>query len=1166
MTVYIEIADEKLGVKLNYKTSMLSTGQAKNVVSTLQSALEMILNNPEATVAGLGLATQRDMDQIRTWNESSPVVVNRVLHKLIAETVERWPDLPAITDRNCGLSYAELDILSNKLAHHLVDLGVMPATSVLICFEKSIWAVVSMLAVLKAGGGFVPLNPAAPRLRILSVIESTRSNIALSSPESAGCIQDLVKHVVCVSASMLHALPDCTSAIESNVEPADIAYTMFTSGSTGIPKGVVVEHFAISSTLFSLAKHFQFGPHSRMFQFTAYTFDAALFEIFVTLISGGCICVCSEEDRLENLPQAMEELGVNTAFFTPSMLRLLEPEDLPSLKVLLVGGEAIGSDNLNTWCEKVEMHCVYGPTEASIWCVSSLLKMGDSHDVIGRAIGCHTWIVAPDDDQKLAPVGSIGELVLSGPCLARGYLDDEEKTARAFVRSLPWFREYGRLNRIYKTGDLVRYHADGKIAFIGRKDNQVKIRGQRVELGDIEHHVNLRFKAAKHLAVDVITPSGGPDSQKIVVFIHLGNKRYIGPDLEPHCLPLSDELQASLAMKMVSLSNDLPSYMIPSYYVLVSRMPWTSSGKLDRKRLLGMISSLNRQQLKAYTLNQSKRKTPSTSVGRQLQTLWEQTLGIPAGSIGADDDFFQLGGDSILAMKLCAKASKINLTITVAQVFQAPKLSSLALLTEKASTSTAHSNGHGPFGLIPDVVHSMGNNELVNSIAQLCDVSIDAIEDAYPCTPLQEGLMALSVLQPGTYLGQRVFRLPRNISLARLKEAYQETSDSIPILRTRIIILHTFGSLQVVLKPGALDWFYSSGLEKTTRTMLENSINYGAPLVRASIVEEQDEKYFVWTAHHALYDGWSLPIIFKYLEKAYSHEILEESIPFSNYIGHIRGSNLEHASSFWTSQFLGDSPKIFPTLPSSHYHPIASSVMNANISNMPHRNSEWTLSSILRGAWAILASCYSSSDDVVFGATLSGRTAPVPGIQEIIGPTISTMPIRIQVDRNESIASYLRKVQDQATEMIPFEYYGLQNIARLSENAKTAVNFQTLMVIQPAAGEGQFLGAELLSQGKTELNAYALILECQLRDLSGSTHRIGSASEREDDRLNTAVHDDGVGISVQALFDPGVLTFAKVEMILSDFEHIVRQLVEWPERRVRDLYLLSSDIASVSLL
>ena len=663
----------------------MSTRLAPNITNVLKNTLAAILHSPETTIGDLSLIGERDLALIQRWNLPEPVVTNNTLHGLIANTTARYPAHPAIASMDEVVSYVELDSLSTNLAHHLVAQGLRPDTFVPVCLEKSSLAIVCLLAVLKAGGAFVPIDRNAPKVRAESIVSSLGCALALCTPATAKILKSIVGNMIVVSKSLLHQLAEARDPPQCDITGSNPAYVMFTSGSTGTPKGVVIEHHAISSSIISLMKYFHFGIYSRVFQFTAYTFDGSLFEIFATLISGGCVCTPSDGDSLEDIPRAIRNLNVNTAFFTPSVLRLLNPDDIPGLQTLLVGGEAIGSDNVETWGQRVEMHCIYGPTEASIWCVCCRLGTENVRfDVIGRGIGIQTWVVLPNNHNMLAPVGCIGELILSGPGLARGYLNNAEKTAQAFIDGPNWLPQDNIFRRVYKTGDLVRYNSNGTITFLCRKDTQVKLRGQRLELGEIEHHVKSRLKQVKHLAVDIIAPKFVSERRAIAVFIYLESNAETGIKSGPRPIALDKLLREKLSTVTASLFEVLPSYMIPTYWISISSMPHTTSGKLDRKVLVEIGSALSSEELKAYSANSSVKRSPSTDMQHTLHGLWQDVLRLPGEEIGVDDNFFQLGGDSILAMKLAAMALKVNVSVNVSQIFQHPNLSALANLAEKS--------------------------------------------------------------------------------------------------------------------------------------------------------------------------------------------------------------------------------------------------------------------------------------------------------------------------------------------------------------------------------------------------------------------------------------------------------------------------------------------------
>ena len=376
---------------------------------------------------------------------------------------------------------------------------------------------------------------------------------------------------------------------------------------------------------------------------------------------------------------------------------------------------------------------------------------------------------------------------------------------------------------------------------------------------------------------------------------------------------------------------------------------------------------------------------------------------------------------------------------------------------------------------------------------------------------------------------QRVYRLPLGMDLDQWKNAWQRTVDASDILRTRIINTEDHGSFQTVLRQELLLWRNSDDLEKASRDALEEPVCYGEPLIRYDMVQDNSIYYFIWTAHHSLYDGWSLPLVFELFEKIFKGESFGIPPAFSGYISYIMKTGSESVGTFWAKQFLGERPVSFPELPSPKYAPTASALVKHKLKISTKTHSGVVISNILRAAWSILTSRYTESDDVVFGATLSGRTAAVENIDKMLGPTISTIPVRVRVDSGKSVRDFLEDVQRQATDMIPFEHFGLQNIARLSDGARAAVGFQTLTVIQPVASETQPLGVELLPHN-AELNAYSMVLECQLQEN---------------------------GVDVHMLYDPYVLPAERVEIMAYHFENVVRQLREEPDQKVGSIDLFT---------
>jgi amino acid adenylation domain-containing protein len=382
-----------------------------------------------------------------------------------------------------------------------------------------------------AGGAFVPLDPEHPASRCEEILKQTNANVVLTSSQYFALWKRSASNVVSVNKASMKDLPDGTDARHPTSSPSNAAYIIFTSGSTGQPKGVVLEHKAVSTSCLEHGKAFGFTAQTRALQFAAYTFDACIAEIATTLINGGCVCIPSESDRRNELARVISTMDVNWAFLTPSVARVLDPRDVPSLRTLALGGEHVALSDYSRWAERTQMVNGYGPTECCVFCVALIGTHGLTSGVIGKSVASVGWVVDPANHNRLAPLGSIGELLVEGPILARGYLNDAEKTSTAFISDPTWLTEGtrgypGRRGRLYKTGDLVRYNSDGNLVCVGRKDEQVKVRGQRVELGEIEHHVRECMPEAEGVAVEVVLPGGRKENAVVAAFLQLTDQTH----------------------------------------------------------------------------------------------------------------------------------------------------------------------------------------------------------------------------------------------------------------------------------------------------------------------------------------------------------------------------------------------------------------------------------------------------------------------------------------------------------------------------------------------------------------------------------------------------------------------------------------------------------------
>ena len=576
-------------------------------------AIKEILIKSHLPVDQVELFTQRDLDHIQRWNSNLPPKVDSCIHDLVLQHAESSPQSPALCSWDGNLTYQQLDEISLRLAKHFLGAGVKAGTLVPICFRKSMYAVIAMIAIHRAGGAFVPLDPSHPKNRLKLIIEKANAKLLVLSPENAHLFYGLGNTVIEISSSMIESLQPQFEHNIPGVRPDNAAFVLFTSGSTGKPKGIVQEHASVCTSSLAHGRAMNVTSESRVFQYAAFTFDVSMMDIFTTLIYGGCVCIPSEEDRMGSFTSVMNNMQVNWALFTPSVASLITPEEVPTLENLSLGGEAVKEENIDRWLGKVRLFNCYGPAECAACSISEFTQKETRPGNIGRQFGGGlNWVLDPENHNRILPIGAIGELAVEGPTLARCYLDDSAKTKAAFIKNPTWPQGAGtnRPRRVYKTGDLVRQNSDGTFDFIGRKDHQLKVRGQRVELGEVEFHISTFPSIALSVAA---MPQAGPYSNTLIALIQLHSEN---EGTQVHTTDfdyVSNEHLSTIGFDKEKLSHSLrsklPSYMVPTHLLVVNKLPLSVSGKIDRRTVDSWLASTSRIYKSKTTSNDHQEET-----------------------------------------------------------------------------------------------------------------------------------------------------------------------------------------------------------------------------------------------------------------------------------------------------------------------------------------------------------------------------------------------------------------------------------------------------------------------------------------------------------------------------------------------------------------------------
>ena len=648
-------SESRLVACLDYATDVLDAGTAERMVRHYVRILERVAEDPALPIGALPILDDDERRRIvGAWNATArDYPEDRCVHELFSEQAARTPRRVALVFEGTELGYRELDERSNQLAHHLRGRGVSSGVLVGLCLERSLDLVVAVLGVLKAGGAYVPLDPRDPAHRLAYILDEARVSVVVTQHRLAVQLPSGTAQVVHIDHGWAEIARESAGPLAAGARPDDLMYVMYTSGSSGRPKGVMLDHRAVTNRVVDMQRAF-FTEHDVVLHKTPYTFDVAVGEMFCPLIVGARLVIARPDGHRDAayLLRTIEQHGVTVTELVPSMLQVvLEAHDVAtacrSLRLVISSGEVLPRELQARWFDTLaaELYNVYGPTEAgevTVWrCVRGAPPELPSVPIGTPMANLQIYIL--DQHGQPAPIGVRGELFIGGVGLARGYLGRPDLTAERFVPDP--FSGPGR--RLYRTGDLARYRADGVIEYGGRTDFQVKIRGVRIELDEIESVLRQRSEVRD---VVVVAREDRPGDRRLVAYV-----------VADHRAPVSlDALRATVR-------EQLPDVMVPAAFVLVDALPVTASGKLDRKALPAPEQPSPEPGSSAAL----------TDTERAIAAIWSDVLGVD--HVGVRDDFFELGGNSLLVVQVSSRIrGELGVEIAQQELFEAPTVAELA--------------------------------------------------------------------------------------------------------------------------------------------------------------------------------------------------------------------------------------------------------------------------------------------------------------------------------------------------------------------------------------------------------------------------------------------------------------------------------------------------------
>ncbi|WP_429580078.1 amino acid adenylation domain-containing protein [Paraburkholderia youngii] len=983
----------------------------------------------------------------------------RCIHELFEAQVRRAPEAVALVHEGGELGYGELNARANRLAHHLIALGVRPGDSIATVLDRSAALVVAQLAILKTGGVYVPIDRGLPSARQEWLIADCAARLVLGQTDGDNLVEATIP-VLAIEPLIVGT--GCSSDPSLALTAEAAAYVMYTSGSTGLPKGVLVPHRAVNRLVINNA-YAKVEAGDRVAWAGNPAFDASTFEVWAPLLNGGCIVAMQAVADPSSFARALKQHRVTALFLTTALFNQFTSSIAPTLaklKYLLCGGEP---NDLRSFLRLLKeegpvrlVHC-YGPTEtttfATVWnCPADFIG---SVVPIGRPIA-NTRVYLLDGHGEPVPFGAVGELYIGGAGVARGYLNRPELTAERFIAS-----PFVEGDRLYRTGDLARYLPDGNLEFLGRKDDQVKIRGYRIEPGEIA--ARLGEHAFVREAVVVARQNRAGDRHLIAYVVcapEAQSDGLDGPDL-------ANTLRAYLSAR-------LPDYMVPSAFMRLSGLPLTVNGKLDRKALPAPADD-------AYA--RAAYEAPQGAVETALAEIWAELLGLER--VGRHDNFFELGGHSLLAVQMSSRLSQaVGVELPLSTLFARPVLGDLAAslgrpheVAVPASLITEQSTAITP-QMLP--LTELAQPEIDRIVATVPG-GVRNIQDIYALSPLQDGILFHHLLasrgDPYLLVSQMAFA-DRSL-LERYLNAVQQVVDRHDILRTAFVWEGLSSPAQVVWRRASLevsevelDGCDGSGADELRRRFdpRRQRIDLDrAPLLR--FVTARDPGSGSWLLlelqHHLIGDHTTLEVMHAEVRAILAGRAYELAapLPFRNLVAQARLAVDAKAHEEFFRGLLADIDE--PTMPfglSEVYgdgsgvgeaHWMLPQALNERLREQARRLGV-SLASLCHLAWGQVVARSSGREQVVFGTVLLGRTHAGAGADRTMGLFINTLPVRLALDET-GVAASVRSTHAQLSELLAHEHASLAQAQRYSGVSAPAPLFSALLNYRhnrPAATRG----------------------------------------------------------------------------------------------------------------
>ncbi|KAI0920315.1 Nonribosomal Peptide Synthase (NRPS) [Taiwanofungus camphoratus] len=969
--------------------------------------LEQYVRNPVAAIGDLDCITNEEKSFILSHSRPAKLPTYSLVHRLFEEQVTISPDAIAVQyERSLQITFYDLNKFANLIAH---SLPYETPSIIPVCMDVSVEFIAVLLAIMKSGNAYVILDPENAAERNSFIVRDVDARHVLCHQQYAARFGDIAQ-VIQPFVSGMYLSADRTINLERTICIDQPAYLVYTSGSTGKPKGVILSHAAATCGI----SNFRGLQELRSLLFYNPIFSAAQRTILATLIHGGCLCLANRKTMSSSLARIINEMGVTAVGLTSSTAALLTPDKVPGLRQLTLTGEMLDPRVVELWSSHVQVRNAYGLSECTQINMGRQLLAGSNPRIVGRPSDTTSAYILIPGTTNLAPLLVQGELCLGGHQLAQGYLNLPAVTEKAFI-----LNPFGS-GRLYRTGDLAVRHEDGSIEILGRIDHQVKINGQRVEPAEVA----------------AVLATQREVSAAAVVGATIAGRKCLVACFVPEASISQDGIPAFVERMKNHASDYLPLYMVPNYYLPLAALPRNANGKLDVPSLRRTVEDLGREGLLAAISGSDVGSEEATTVSPHMAVLKQtvaEVLAIPIEAVTSTHSFLLLGGSSLEAIRVSGKALEKGLHVEAGDLIRAD---SFEKLLHSVKVKEWKSDPE-PFSLLKEVPSFPEN--------------VGAVSDAFPVTPMQEGLLATLLRGDTKYIYQRAYNVG-GLDLQRLKGAVQTVFEQRPLLRTTFIEWRD-SFLNVIQQDLQLPWEeYDMELADFETIDRKRSMQLGSAFFRVAILSGQ---VLVVSMHHALFDYWSHRLFYEDVASVYlGSPQLSPRPPFSRFVAELVHAKGETSKQFWSHYLDNLHPSVLGG--DGEFHFISRRIkVDFASARVKHG---FTPGSIVYAAWALVVSRQINSDDVVFASTLSGRDRPVIDIEHLDGPTLTTVPQRVRVNSNLLLVDLVTAVQEKLWDISEHGQYGMRDIMRASRQGSvklfdTMVNYLTPAVNHSAVGQ-----------------------------------------------------------------------------------------------------------------